>query len=214
EFWISGSGIPSSRISTHSRPPVQSPPTTTPPTPRRRSRDGGGRSPSRGGAGAAEQDQDVRRPQPPLPPPERRPRLPHDLLPLPPRVAGLQAPRACPSPLAPGPYSPSPACRSDGAFVGVVQVLYWLSGLTCTDENFIIKSGAQRAAAAHGVALVAPDTSPRTFNFNPLLPSRSISRVYCVPVPPRPYHPIVRGILELVGGCGDWRNAVKLRFFF
>jgi len=40
------------------------------------------------------------------------------------------------------------------------QVLYWLSGLTCTDENFIIKSGAQRAASTHGIALVAPDTSP------------------------------------------------------
>jgi S-formylglutathione hydrolase FrmB len=42
-----------------------------------------------------------------------------------------------------------------------LQVLYWLSGLTCTDENFVIKAGAQRAAAAHGIALVAPDTSPR-----------------------------------------------------
>lgn len=40
-------------------------------------------------------------------------------------------------------------------------VLYYLSGLTCTDENFIQKSGAQGPAAAHGVALVAPDTSPR-----------------------------------------------------
>ncbi|KAL9411702.1 hypothetical protein AB3S75_045327 [Citrus x aurantiifolia] len=40
-------------------------------------------------------------------------------------------------------------------------VLYWLSGLTCTDENFIAKSGAQRAASAEGVALIAPDTSPR-----------------------------------------------------
>eukprot|EP00249_Psilotum_nudum_P016631 c25919_g1_i1 orf=871-1719(-) len=45
-----------------------------------------------------------------------------------------------------------------------VPVLYWLSGLTCTDENFIQKSGAQRAAAAEGVALVAPDTSPRGLN--------------------------------------------------
>lgn len=44
---------------------------------------------------------------------------------------------------------------------GKVPVLYFLSGLTCTDENFIQKSGAQRAAAARGVALVAPDTSPR-----------------------------------------------------
>lgn len=41
-----------------------------------------------------------------------------------------------------------------------LKVLYWLSGLTCTDENFIAKSGAQRVASAEGVALVAPDTSP------------------------------------------------------
>lgn len=40
-------------------------------------------------------------------------------------------------------------------------VLLWLSGLTCTDQNFITKAGAQRAAAAHGIALVCPDTSPR-----------------------------------------------------
>lgn len=44
---------------------------------------------------------------------------------------------------------------------GPVPVIYYLSGLTCTDENFIQKAGAQRAAAAFGVALVAPDTSPR-----------------------------------------------------
>lgn len=42
-----------------------------------------------------------------------------------------------------------------------VPVLYWLSGLTCTDENFVTKAGAQRYAAEHGVAIVAPDTSPR-----------------------------------------------------
>ena len=40
-------------------------------------------------------------------------------------------------------------------------VLYWLSGLTCTEQNFISKAGAQRHAAEHGVILVAPDTSPR-----------------------------------------------------
>lgn len=44
---------------------------------------------------------------------------------------------------------------------GVVPVLYWLSGLTCTDENFVTKAGAQRYAAEHGIAIVAPDTSPR-----------------------------------------------------
>lgn len=42
-----------------------------------------------------------------------------------------------------------------------VPVLYWLSGLTCTDENFATKSGAQRFAAHWGIALVMPDTSPR-----------------------------------------------------
>ncbi len=40
-------------------------------------------------------------------------------------------------------------------------VLYWLSGLTCTEQNFITKAGAQRHAAEHGLILVAPDTSPR-----------------------------------------------------
>lgn len=44
---------------------------------------------------------------------------------------------------------------------GRVPVLYWLSGLTCNDQNFVTKAGAQRYAAEHGVAIVAPDTSPR-----------------------------------------------------
>jgi S-formylglutathione hydrolase len=44
---------------------------------------------------------------------------------------------------------------------GPVPVLYWLSGLTCTEENFVIKAGAQRVAAELGVAIVTPDTSPR-----------------------------------------------------
>ena len=42
-----------------------------------------------------------------------------------------------------------------------VPVLYWLSGLTCTDENFMQKASAQRLAAELGIAIVAPDTSPR-----------------------------------------------------
>lgn len=42
-----------------------------------------------------------------------------------------------------------------------VPVIYWLSGLTCTDENFVQKAGAQQYAALHNVAIVAPDTSPR-----------------------------------------------------
>lgn len=44
---------------------------------------------------------------------------------------------------------------------GPVPVLWWLSGLTCTDQNFVTKAGAQRYAAEHGLALVIPDTSPR-----------------------------------------------------
>ena len=40
-------------------------------------------------------------------------------------------------------------------------VLYWLSGLTCTEQNFITKAGVQQHAAAHGLIVVAPDTSPR-----------------------------------------------------
>ena len=42
-----------------------------------------------------------------------------------------------------------------------LPVLYWLSGLTCTDENFMQKAGAQRLAAELGLIIVAPDTSPR-----------------------------------------------------
>lgn len=47
------------------------------------------------------------------------------------------------------------------AAAGPVPVLYWLSGLTCTEQNFITKAGAQHYAAEHGIILVAPDTSPR-----------------------------------------------------
>jgi S-formylglutathione hydrolase len=42
-----------------------------------------------------------------------------------------------------------------------VPVLYFLSGLTCTEENFMTKAGAQQVAAQYGLMLVAPDTSPR-----------------------------------------------------
>jgi S-formylglutathione hydrolase len=54
-----------------------------------------------------------------------------------------------------GIFLPPQARQSD------VPVLYWLSGLTCTDENFMIKAGAQRVAAELGIAIVCPDTSPR-----------------------------------------------------
>jgi S-formylglutathione hydrolase len=44
---------------------------------------------------------------------------------------------------------------------GSVPVLWFLSGLTCTEENFVVKAGAQRVAAELGIALISPDTSPR-----------------------------------------------------
>ena len=65
---------------------------------------------------------------------------------------------------------PSDACHCEMTFsvylppqvaVEKVPVLYWLSGLTCTDDNARVKAGAQRYAAEHGIALVYPDTSPR-----------------------------------------------------
>ncbi|MCX8508540.1 MAG: alpha/beta hydrolase-fold protein, partial [Rhodobacteraceae bacterium] len=65
---------------------------------------------------------------------------------------------------------PSAACGVDmtfGLFLPKeaaeepVPVLWYLSGLTCTHENAMIKAGAQAWAADHGIALVFPDTSPR-----------------------------------------------------
>ena len=47
---------------------------------------------------------------------------------------------------------------------GTFPALYWLSGLTCTEENFVVKAGAQRIAAELGIALIVPDTSPRGVN--------------------------------------------------
>ncbi len=40
-------------------------------------------------------------------------------------------------------------------------VVFWLSGLTCTEDNFTVKAGTQRMAAELGLVIVAPDTSPR-----------------------------------------------------
>ena len=51
----------------------------------------------------------------------------------------------------------SPAAAGDGR----TPALIYLSGLTCTEENFTVKAGAQRLAAAHGFHVVVPDTSPR-----------------------------------------------------
>ncbi len=50
---------------------------------------------------------------------------------------------------------------------GPFPVLYFLSGLTCTEQNFITKSHVQRYAAEVGMMVVAPDTSPREF-YSPL----------------------------------------------
>ena len=65
-------------------------------------------------------------------------------------------------------YSPTLACDMSFAVYlppqaekQKVPVLYWLSGLSCTEENFVQKAGAQRIAAELGIAIVAPDTSPR-----------------------------------------------------
>ena len=55
-----------------------------------------------------------------------------------------------------GVYLPPAALRGERC-----PVLYWLSGLTCTEQNFITKAGAQQHAAHHGLIVVAPDTSPR-----------------------------------------------------
>jgi S-formylglutathione hydrolase len=48
-----------------------------------------------------------------------------------------------------------------GANLGKVPALFWLSGLTCNEQNFITKAGAQRAASSLGLAIIVPDTSPR-----------------------------------------------------
>ena len=47
---------------------------------------------------------------------------------------------------------------------GKCPALYWLSGLTCTEQNFISKSGYQQAASEPGLVVIAPDTSPRGCN--------------------------------------------------
>ena len=47
------------------------------------------------------------------------------------------------------------------ARIGKVPALFYLAGLTCTEETFMIKAGAQRVAAAQGLILITPDTSPR-----------------------------------------------------
>jgi S-formylglutathione hydrolase len=64
---------------------------------------------------------------------------------------------ACAGPMRFGVYLPPRALAGES-----VPVVYYLAGLTCTEETFVIKGGAQRAAAELGLALVTPDTSPRS----------------------------------------------------
>lgn len=65
------------------------------------------------------------------------------------------------------PPSLTPAAGADAAAPAKVPAIYWLSGLTCTDDNFMQKAGAFRAAAAANVAIICPDTSPRGANLGP-----------------------------------------------
>ena len=58
-------------------------------------------------------------------------------------------------------YLPPGACTTAFSSAKKFPVVYWLSGLTCTEQNFITKAGAQRAAARLGLVVVCPDTSPR-----------------------------------------------------
>ena len=51
--------------------------------------------------------------------------------------------------------------RPPQALAAPVPVLFYLAGLTCSEETFMVKAHAQRAAARHGIMLVSPDTSPR-----------------------------------------------------
>lgn len=66
---------------------------------------------------------------------------------------------ACAGPMRFSVYQPPQAAK------GPVPVLYFLAGLTCTEETFMAKAGAQRFAAEHGVMLVTCDTSPRTTRY-------------------------------------------------
>jgi len=71
------------------------------------------------------------------------------------QIVARHASQACGCDMTFGLYLPPAAAR------GPVPVLWYLSGLTCTHENAMVKAGAQAAAAAAGLAVVFPDTSPR-----------------------------------------------------
>ena len=66
------------------------------------------------------------------------------------------ASRSTGTPMKLGVYLPPAALKGEAC-----PLLTWLSGLTCTEQNFITKAGAQQFAAEHGLILIAPDTSPR-----------------------------------------------------
>lgn len=68
---------------------------------------------------------------------------------------------ACSGPMRFAVYQPPAARRGES-----VPVLYYLAGLTCTEETFVIKAGAQRVAAALDLMIVTCDTSPRTARFS------------------------------------------------
>lgn len=50
--------------------------------------------------------------------------------------------------------------KAEDAADNKLPVIYWLSGLTCNEQNFIQKAGGQKLAAKHGFIVVCPDTSP------------------------------------------------------
>ena len=68
-----------------------------------------------------------------------------------------------------------------------LPVLYWLSGLTCTDENFVQKAGFQRLASELGLIVVAPDTSPRG-EASRLIKALNVTRFVLIDVTPNSYH--------------------------
>ncbi len=71
---------------------------------------------------------------------------------------------ACAGPMRFAVYRP-PQALAGGADAARVPVVYYLPGLTCTEETFVIKGGAQRVAAELGLAIVAVDTSPRAARY-------------------------------------------------
>ena len=89
-----------------------------------------------------------------------------------------------------------------------VPAVYWLSGLTCTDDNFRVKAGAQRYAAELGLALVIPDTSPRGVEV-PMCRNATISAKVLVSTSTPPSHhgrSIIRCTITSPANCRHWLN--------